>query len=129
MGSEGELVTELEASTEGLEVTSTRTSASVAAIPSSAVGQRNTPGCLAIERRLAAGLDPRVVKETLREVAACRKEGILINTFMLASDYGLVQFVQKVTELCRGKAYFTTPYTLGQYVLMDYMDKKTRTIH
>ena len=42
---------------------------------------------------------------------------------MLASDYGLVQFVQKVTEMCRGKAYFTTPYTLGQYLLMDYMSK------
>ena len=48
---------------------------------------------------------------------------------MLASDYGLVQFVQKVTEMCRGKAYFTTPYTLGQYLLMDYMNRKTRTIH
>jgi Ca-activated chloride channel family protein len=48
---------------------------------------------------------------------------------MLASDYSLVQFVQKVTELCRGKAYFTTPYTLGQYLLMDYMQKKTRHIH
>ena len=55
--------------------------------------------------------------------------GILINTFMLASDYSLVHFVQKVTELCRGKAYFTTPYTLGQYLLMDYVQKKTRNIH
>ena len=45
---------------------------------------------------------------------------------MLASDYGLVNFVQKVTELCRGKAYFTTPYTLGQYLLMDYMNRKTK---
>ena len=53
----------------------------------------------------------------------------LINTFMLASDYSLIHFVQKVTELCRGKAYFTTPYTLGQYLLMDYMQKKTRHIH
>ena len=47
----------------------------------------------------------------------------------LASEYGLVQFVQKVTEMCRGKAYFTTPYTLGQYLLMDYMSRKTKTIH
>ena len=58
-----------------------------------------------------------------------KRSGILINTFMLASDYSLVHFVQKVTELCRGKAYFTTPYTLGQYLLMDYMSKKTRHIH
>ncbi|PYV12175.1 MAG: hypothetical protein DMG23_02010 [Acidobacteria bacterium] len=77
----------------------------------------------------AFGLDPLVVSETLHEVARCRRNGILINTFMLASDYGLVNFVQKVTELCRGKAYFTTPYTLGQYLLMDYMQKKVRHIH
>ncbi len=77
----------------------------------------------------AFGLDPLVVSETLQEVSKCKRSGILINTFMLASEYGLVQFVQKVTEMCRGKAYFTTPYTLGQYLLMDYMSRKTRTIH
>jgi Ca-activated chloride channel family protein len=77
----------------------------------------------------AFGLDPLVVTQTLEEVGRCRKSGILINTFMLASDYSLVHFVQKVTELCRGKAYFTTPYTLGQYLLMDYMQKKTRHVH
>jgi Ca-activated chloride channel family protein len=77
----------------------------------------------------AFGLDPLVVSQTLEEVSKCKRAGVLINTFMLASDYGLVQFVQKVTEMCRGKAYFTTPYTLGQYLLMDYMSRKTRTIH
>src|SRR5271156_3166498 len=77
----------------------------------------------------AFGLDPLVVTQTLEEVTKCRRAGILINTFMLASDYSLVHFVQKVTELCRGKAYFTTPYTLGQYLLMDYVQKKTRNIH
>jgi Ca-activated chloride channel family protein len=77
----------------------------------------------------AFGLDPLVVSETLHEVARCRRNGVLINTFMLASDYGLINFVQKVTELCRGKAYFTTPYTLGQYLLMDYMQKKVKHIH
>jgi Ca-activated chloride channel homolog len=75
------------------------------------------------------GLDPLVVSQTLEEVSKCKRAGVLINTFMLASDYGLVQFVQKVTEMCRGKAYFTTPYTLGQYLLMDYMSRKTKTIH
>ena len=79
--------------------------------------------------RNAFGLDPFIVQETLAEVAACRRSGILINTFMLARDYDLVSFVRKVAEICRGKAYFTTPTTLGQYVLMDYMDKKTRTVH
>jgi len=77
----------------------------------------------------AFGLDPLVVTQTLEEVAKCKRAGILINTFMLASDYSLVHFVQKVTELCRGKAYFTTPYTLGQYLLMDYVGRKTRDIH
>jgi Ca-activated chloride channel family protein len=77
----------------------------------------------------AFGLDPLVISKTLEEVARCKKQGILINTFMLASDYGLIQFIQKVTEMCRGKAYFTTPYTLGEYLLMDYMNRKTRTVH
>jgi len=77
----------------------------------------------------AFGLDPLVVSQTLEEVSKCKRAGVLINTFMLASDYGLVQFVQKVTQMCRGKAYFTTPYTLGQYLLMDYMSRKSKTIH
>jgi Ca-activated chloride channel family protein len=77
----------------------------------------------------AFGLDPFIVAETCAEVAACRKSGIMINTFMLARDYDLVSFVRRVAEICKGKAYFTTPYTLGQYVLMDYMDRKTKTIH
>jgi Ca-activated chloride channel family protein len=75
------------------------------------------------------GLDPFVIGETLSEVSACAKAGIMINTFMLARDYDLVAFVRRVARMCRGKAYFTTPYTLGEYVLMDYMDKKTKTIH
>jgi Ca-activated chloride channel family protein len=77
----------------------------------------------------AFGLDPMVVSQTLEEVAKCKRAGVMINTFMLASDRGLVQFVQKITEMCRGKAYFTTPYTLGQYLLMDYMSRKTKTVH
>jgi Ca-activated chloride channel family protein len=79
--------------------------------------------------RNAFGLDPLVISRTLEEVNRCKRQGILINTFMLASDFGLVNFVQKVTELCRGKAYFTTPYNLGEYLLMDYMNRKTRTVH
>ncbi|MFN0170481.1 MAG: vWA domain-containing protein [Bryobacteraceae bacterium] len=91
------------------------------------------PSCLTLEDgrtyRNAFGLDPLVISKTLEEVNRCKKKGILINTFMLATDYGLVNFVQQVTAMCRGKAYFTTPYTLGQYLLMDYMNRKTRTIH
>jgi Ca-activated chloride channel family protein len=75
------------------------------------------------------GLDPLVVSETLEEVARCKRSNIMINTFMLASDHELIQFVHKVSEMCRGKAYFTTPDTLGQYLLMDYMQRKSKTIH
>jgi len=75
------------------------------------------------------GLDPMILRETFREVAACRRSGILINTFMLANDYYLVDFVKRVTEICKGKAYFTTTVTLGQYILMDYMKRRTRNIH
>jgi Ca-activated chloride channel family protein len=77
----------------------------------------------------AFGLDPFIVSETFAEVNACQKGGIMINTFMLARDHDLVAFVRRVAAICKGKAYFTTPYTLGQYVLMDYMDRKTKTIH
>jgi Ca-activated chloride channel family protein len=77
----------------------------------------------------AFGLDPMIIEETFKEVAICRKAGILINTFMLASDHYLVDFVKKVTEICRGKAYFTTTVNLGQYILMDYLKKKVETIH
>jgi Ca-activated chloride channel homolog len=77
----------------------------------------------------AFGLDPMILQETFKEVAICRKAGILINTFMLASDYYLIDFVKKVTEICRGKAYFTTTVNLGQYILMDYLKKKVETIH
>ena len=91
------------------------------------------PSALTLENgriyKNAFGLDPLVLSQTFEEVARCKRQGILINTFMLASDYGLVQFVQKVTEICRGKAYFATPHTLGQYLLMDYMNRKTRTVH
>jgi Ca-activated chloride channel family protein len=77
----------------------------------------------------AFGLDPYVLRETFTEVAACRRAGILINTFMLARDYDLVAFVRRVARICHGKAYFTTPHTLGQYVLQDYLNKKTRNVH
>ena len=79
--------------------------------------------------RNAFGLDPFIVAETCAEVAACRRSGIMINTFMLARDPDLVAFVRRVAQICGGKAYFTTPNTLGQYVLMDYMKGKTSTVH
>jgi Ca-activated chloride channel family protein len=77
--------------------------------------------------RNAFGLDPMIVNSTFEEAAKCRKAGILVNTFMLASDYDLVAFVKKLTEMCRGKAYFTTPLNVGEYILFDYLKRKTST--
>ena len=74
------------------------------------------------------GLDGYVIAETLREVAACRKSGIMINTFMLARDRALVEFVKRVSEISRGKAYFTNTMSLGQFVLMDFLKKKTKRV-
>jgi uncharacterized protein with von Willebrand factor type A (vWA) domain len=77
----------------------------------------------------AFGLDPLVISETLEEVARCKRSNIMINTFMLANDFSLMQFVQTVSAMCRGKAYFTTPQTLGNYLLMDFMSRRMKTIH
>src|SRR5687768_6093779 len=74
------------------------------------------------------GLDTTVIAQTLREVALCRRSGIMINTFMLARDRALVDFVKRVSEICRGKAYFTTTMTLGQFILMDFLRRKTRKV-
>ncbi len=75
------------------------------------------------------GLDPKVIGLTLKEVINCRRQNIMINTFMLARDYELVAFVAKVSELTRGKAYFTSPYDLGEAVLMDFLRKKRTVGH
>jgi Ca-activated chloride channel family protein len=74
------------------------------------------------------GLDPRILKATYAEVANCKRSGIMINTFMLAREPSLVRFVKKVCEISRGKAYFTNSMTLGQYILMDFMRRKTRRV-
>jgi Ca-activated chloride channel homolog len=74
------------------------------------------------------GLDPVIIDATLAEAAACRKSGIIINTFMLTDDYYLVEFVKKLTEVAQGKAYFTTTNQLGEYVMMDFMARKTRRV-
>jgi Ca-activated chloride channel homolog len=75
------------------------------------------------------GLDPMILEETFGEVATCRKSGIPIHTFMLADDPYLVSFVRRVTEIARGKAYFTSADSLGEYLLMDYVRRRTQTIH
>jgi Ca-activated chloride channel family protein len=70
------------------------------------------------------GGDPVVMDATFREVQACRKAGIQINTFMLASDYYLVEFVKQMSSMTSGKAYFATPGNLTQFVLIDFLRRK-----
>ena len=70
------------------------------------------------------GGDPYVMEATFREVQACRKAGIMINTFMLASDYYLVEFVKQMTAMTNGKAYFANPSNLSQFVLIDFLKRR-----
>ena len=74
------------------------------------------------------GNDPFVMAETMKEVQACRKAGVMINTFMLASDYYLVDFVKQMTAITRGKAYFANPNNLSQFVLMDFLKRRTSRV-
>jgi Ca-activated chloride channel homolog len=74
------------------------------------------------------GGDPFVMAETFREVQACRKAGIMINTFMLASDYYLVDFVKQMSAMTNGKAYFANPGNLSQFVLIDFLRRRTTRI-
>lgn len=74
------------------------------------------------------GLDAYVLQETLQEVAACRKSGIPVNTFMLARDRALVEFVKMVSAITRGRAYFTNTMSLGQFILMDFLKRKTSRV-
>jgi Ca-activated chloride channel family protein len=82
---------------------------------------------LPADRRLyknSMGGDPWVMEATFREVQACRKAGIMINTFMLASDYYLVEFVKQMTAMTSGKAYFANPSNLSQFVLIDFLRRR-----
>src|SRR5258705_890004 len=89
------------------------------------------PGQGSSERRIyknSMGGDPWVMEATFREVQACRKAGIMINTFMLASDYYLVEFVKQMAAMTNGKAYFANPNNLSQFVLIDFLRRRTSRI-
>jgi uncharacterized protein with von Willebrand factor type A (vWA) domain len=70
----------------------------------------------------------RTVAATLLEVKRCTSKGIAINTFMLAKSYYLERFVDQMTKINRGRAFYTTPEQLGQYLVVDYLAKKRRQI-
>ena len=74
------------------------------------------------------GLDMRIVNLTLEEADACRRQKVVITTFMLATDPMLTQFVEKLTQINRGRAYFASPYNLGEFILADYIKNRRRRV-
>jgi Ca-activated chloride channel family protein len=86
------------------------------------------PGEQRLLYKNSMGNDPFVMAETFKEVQACRKSGVMINTFMLASDHYLVDFVKQMTAMTRGKAYFANPNNLTQFVLMDFLKRRTSRV-
>jgi Ca-activated chloride channel family protein len=75
------------------------------------------------------GLDMKIVNRTLEEVDSCRRQKIVITTFMLATDPQLTDFVDKLTKVNRGRAYFASPYDLGEFILADYIRNRRRRLH
>ena len=72
--------------------------------------------------------EPETIRRTLQEVARCTRDGIVINTFMLDATSYLKAFIERVAEMNRGRAFFTTPETLGDYVLVDFIEQKKRLL-
>ena len=70
----------------------------------------------------------RTMQETLKEVRRCTQEGVTINTFMLESNPYLLDFVDKLTRINRGRAFYTSPYQLGEYVLVDYINNRRKRV-
>jgi uncharacterized protein with von Willebrand factor type A (vWA) domain len=70
----------------------------------------------------------RTVQSTLREVGRCTREGIVINTFMLERSRYLSEFVDLMSRINRGRAFYVEPEHLGEYVLVDYVNKKTKRV-
>ena len=106
---------------------------------SSRRGQSSAPGMTGMKsapttsptRRIyknSMGGDPFVMEATFKEVQGCRKAGIMINTFMLASDFYLVEFVKQMCAMTNGKAYFANPDNLSQFVLMDFLRRRTSRV-
>lgn len=110
-----------------------QTSLSVSAKRSTQAGVtgRNAGPTAGPTRRLyknSMGGDPFVMEATFKEVQACRKAGIMVNTFMLASDYYLVEFVKQMSAMTNGKAYFANPGNLSQFVLIDFLRRRTSRV-
>jgi len=89
------------------------------------------PSCIWEEGRLYKnpfGLDPKIVNKTLDEATSCRRKGIAITTFMVTDDHQLQEFVEKFTQLNRGRAYFADLENLGSYVLKDFVRNRRKRV-
>ena len=75
------------------------------------------------------GLDLKIVNRTLEEADACRRDGITITTFMIATDSYLVAFVDKLTKINRGRAYYASPYNLAEFLFTDYIRNRKKFVH
>src|SRR6202158_5014938 len=75
------------------------------------------------------GLDLKIVNRTLEEADACRRDGITITTFMIATDTYLVEFVDKLTRINRGRAYYASPYNLAEFLFTDYIRNRKKFLH
>ncbi len=75
------------------------------------------------------GLDPKIVNKTLDEAVQCRREKITISTFMIARDPYLINFIEDLTRANKGRAYFSSLNTLGEFIFVDYLrNRKKRFI-
>ena len=74
------------------------------------------------------GLDMKIVNKTLDEADLCRRQRVVVTTFMLATDPMLTNFVEKLTQVNRGRAYFASPYNLGEFILADYIRNRRRRV-
>lgn len=72
------------------------------------------------------GLDPRIVNKTLDEAVACRREKIVISTFMVARDPYLINFVEELTKANKGRAYYSTLQNLGEFIFVDYIRNRRK---
>jgi Ca-activated chloride channel family protein len=75
------------------------------------------------------GLDLEIVNATLEEADQCRRQRVIITTFMLATDPLLTEFVERMTQINRGRAYFASPDQLGEFVLADYLRNRRKRVH
>jgi Ca-activated chloride channel homolog len=89
------------------------------------------PSCITEQGHLYKnpfGLDLKIVNRTLEEADLCRRKGVVITTFMLATDDLLTEFVEKMTRINRGRAYFASPHDLGEFILADYIKNRRKRV-